>query len=298
MSTIVVATREEACNISQLVARWSKHSAPQPNINVQIVDELSSATICHHASADMQSLQHDIIPLSHAVSATHPGYDKVLRKNISGWMLLVSSELQILSNSSLLRKLRDCHLNLVSLSGQIFLADGEVRSSCHWRQLCNSSANSLLEAMVGTTSQNVGRKASSPRVPDHKCVDMTVIQQQYNDVISKQKLVEKSIDNIQHKHMASKVEVETIKQEQSIIQEQHREILHNCSEACEFATSRTDQVEQGVLDEQDRNLTEQLLHQKMKMKQKYEHKYEELVKNFTSKGKAPFSVLAWMENVH
>lgn len=64
-----------------------------------------------------------------AVKATCNGYDRVLCLKLHKWELYISTDYEQLSTSSLLSQLRQKNVNLVTMKGQIFLADGEVRSS-------------------------------------------------------------------------------------------------------------------------------------------------------------------------
>lgn len=125
-STIVVGSRDDAMQLSLLASRPSRKGETKPNINIHIVDELPTVS---KSRSIRTGKENGIISMLDAVKATANGYDRVLHLKLRTWELYTSSEYAQLSISPLLAKLRQKKLNLVTLKGQLFLADGEVRSS-------------------------------------------------------------------------------------------------------------------------------------------------------------------------
>ena len=144
-NTIVVGTREEAICLSNIASNFRQRNnlTVKPNINVIITGELSVPSVqTFTASCGTNST---IFPLSDVISATNSTFERALHSKIHNWQVSTSPDCDKLFrgestvknkkgnqknlNSAMLTQLQHKRLNLVTVTGQVFLADGEMRSS-------------------------------------------------------------------------------------------------------------------------------------------------------------------------
>jgi hypothetical protein len=244
-STIVVGTRQEAVHLSVLASHPSRESEFKPNINIHIVDELS---VVSKSQTITNKGVNTVIPLLEVVHTTSDGYERVLYKKLHNWHLYRSFDYEQLSKpenkagwgdsqnktSTYLTQFQQKKVNLVTLKGQIFLADGEVRSSSLFSSTTQPSnyKEDVLDAlmrhdtrmMANLSDENRTSLMQSPQATDRSSIaqTQTSTKAQFKTIISDLHRLEKTHKKQVQQHLDAQVNLEICKQSQQHVHDKWR----------------------------------------------------------------------------
>ena len=247
-NTIVVGTREEAICLSNIASNFRQRNnlTVKPNINVIITGELSMPSVqTFTASCGTNST---IFPLSDVISATNSTFERALYSKIHNWQVSTSPDCDKLFrgestvknkkgnqknlNSAMLTQLQHKRLNLVTVTGQVFLADGEMRSSS---STYSSQRDTILDTLLlldNTSKSHLNcANATMPAQRQEEEVDkkkrdiiQAETQCEIENVMTQLQLMGTYLKDRLHNHETAQLQVDVCTQHQYFIKEKWHSI--------------------------------------------------------------------------